>query len=301
MHAGNPSADIVGFYGWAALKEGKIKTYGIKLDGGAMIDSPLSRLQDAALDRTAELTNAGFPNGEGFWIVFYYNDLSAGKHNAAFYAIDENNKEHKMFSYDFMVAGDDTVVEDPAPAIKMTCVDSQALDGNILTCAGWTGANYKVVKFGYTVDGKSPVFENVELKELADDDPVKNPVNGGPNGVRFSLTLDVSTLGLKSGEHTVAIVAQLNDKDNSVLKIHLAEDGAQHGAIKFNYTAEEEPTEPGPGETEPAQTEPEATEPAGQQPQTTEPSPRTADAAVVAIAAVAAVALAGAFIAKKVR
>ena len=105
LHA-NAASDIVGFYGWATLKDGaKIKTYGIKFDGGPTMESPLSKLVDPSLDRTAELTNAGFPDGEGFWLVFYYTDLGPGVHNAAFYAIAEDDTEVYMFDYDFTISG----------------------------------------------------------------------------------------------------------------------------------------------------------------------------------------------------
>jgi hypothetical protein len=97
----DPNSDIVGFYGWAALNNSKITTFGIKIDGGEMIDSPLARIQSASLDRTAELANAGIVNGEAFWTVFFYTSAGAGKHNVAIYAIDELGGEHELFNYDY--------------------------------------------------------------------------------------------------------------------------------------------------------------------------------------------------------
>ncbi len=103
LHA-DPAADIVGFYGWAALMDQKITTFQIKLDKGDLVESPLARVQNAALDRTAELANAGIPNGEAFWLVFYYNGLSAGDHTVYFYATGEDGVNYQLFAYTFTVA-----------------------------------------------------------------------------------------------------------------------------------------------------------------------------------------------------
>lgn len=105
----DPNSDIVGFYGWAALNNSKITTFGIKIDGGEMIDSPLARIQNAGLDRTAELANAGIVNGEAFWTVFFYTSAGAGKHNVAIYAIDELGGEHELFNYDYEAVSVDPV------------------------------------------------------------------------------------------------------------------------------------------------------------------------------------------------
>ncbi|MBO4422516.1 MAG: hypothetical protein J5879_03690 [Clostridia bacterium] len=101
----NPGMDIVGFLGWSELRGLKIKGYSYSIDGKASVTDPtfMSKVFDPQFDRTAELTAAGFPNGEGFWIVFPYNDLSAGNHLVTFYAIDEQNREHPMFTYEFKV------------------------------------------------------------------------------------------------------------------------------------------------------------------------------------------------------
>lgn len=107
-----------------------------------------------------------------------------------------------------------------AAAVTNTFFDNAyAVNDGVVTAAGWTGANFPVEKFGFTVDGGDPVYEGVALTELDDNDAVKAPGNAGPNGVRFNAKIDTKTLGLASGEHKIAIVMKVKDSAGTVLPI----------------------------------------------------------------------------------
>ena len=105
------------------------------------------------------------------------------------------------------------------PVIINTCVDVETDDSEneTLQVAGWTGSNYRVVKIGYTVDGGEPIYEDVEITELAEGDPVLNPENAGENGFRYTANIDYSKLS--AGEHEIAIVILVDDENDTVLPI----------------------------------------------------------------------------------
>ena len=185
-----------------------------------------------------------------------------------------------MFSYEFKINGAD----DPATPMRVnTCIDSQDANYKNIAVAGWTGFNYEVEEFGYKVDDNKPVFDgSITLTELADDDPVKYPNNGGANGVRFSMDMNAEKLWATTGNHKFAIVARLKDEAKTVMVVHeypelyvaeVVEGGGQQ--------PDDDPGEQG-GATQPT-------------------NPGTADVSVIAIASLACVALAGIVIAKKIR
>jgi hypothetical protein len=303
IHAGAPAADIVGFYGWAALKEGKIKTFGIKLDGGEMIDSPLSRLQDAALDRTAELEGAGIVNGEGFWLVFYYTDLGIGTHNAAFYAIGENDEAYEIFNYDFTVIEkypdqwlcDSTATASVAPGLwcypfveGATC--SLTFDAVnpfagicIMMYANPDGADVEVSLLDK--DGKE--LEKLSRTQKGDDAPTlvfSKSYDAGTYTIKFTTVSNATAdgwfvIGTADPSSTdVAVSGEFTTNENTRAGI-LA---FLVGAVKTDNGSTSEPSDPG-------------------EPSAPATNPDTADAAVIAIAAVACIALAGVVIAKKVK
>ncbi len=312
MHDGAPAADIVGFYGWAALKEGKIKTFGIKLDGGAMIDSPLSRQQDASLDRTAELAKAGIVNGEGFWLVFYYTDLGPGMHNAAFYAIRENDEAYEIFNYDFNVNADgewlcganpvgsintgwwfNPVVPQPDDRyVNVEFTAKNAFSG----VHGFYFCNYLDADHG-------PANMTVEL--LKDDKVV---ASGTAIGDANSWVDTDFGKNMEPGKYTLKYTCLEGEgADRSWFVIGAANQGSGDTVVSGNVNVTDGvvypaimliPAEEGqggdPGTTDPGTTDPGTTP-------TTPTNPNTADAAVIAIAAVACIALAGAVIAKKIK
>lgn len=107
-------------------------------------------------------------------------------------------------------------------AAKITATNfdnSYAVNDGVVTANGWTGANYKIEKFGFTVDGGDPVYEGVALTELADSDPVKLPQHAGANGVRFSVNIDTKKYDIAPGEHKIAVVAKVTDSAGTVLPI----------------------------------------------------------------------------------
>ncbi len=309
LHA-DKNADIVGFYGWAALKEGKIKSFGIKLDGGAMIESPLSRIQDAGLDRTAELAKANIVNGEGFWMVFSYTALGTGTHNAAFYAIGEDNSENKLFDYDFLV-----IEKDPdqwlcdntsnvvMPGWWMTDTASHNIELKFTTPYSFNG----ICTYFYTAGAKL----DISLLDGNGGELEKLPTYSAAEGVA-NLALSKA---YKAGTYTIKIVpVELTPNNENIAYVVLATsmklaslpvevsgafntanpadvqqpEGANEAPFMFLIgapkTAESDPGEQG-GETQPTQPT----------------NPGTADASVIAIASLACVALAGVVIAKKIR
>ena len=298
----DPNADIVGFYGWAALKEGKIKTFGVKLDNGAMIDSPLARIQNAGLDRTAELEAAGIVNGEAYWTVFYYNELAVGKHNAAFYAIGEDDKAYEIFNYDFMVVerDPDQWLCDPSggastgwwmhpfadQAWEFTATFTTPYSFNCFCALFYANGDEGATVNISLLDENGNELETQQYTQIGDSSPTLNFSKAYPAGTytfRITSTDKGAHFVMGSGapgELEVTIGGNCNTNDNTM--------GAPCmflvGASKAAEAPIEDPTED-PGTTEP-----------------TQPSnPDTADASVIAIVAVACVALAGVAVAKKFR
>lgn len=102
LHCGG---DVVGFYGWAAIKNDTVSGFAYSLDGGELVSDPgfMSKTLGADFDRGAALEAAGIPNGEGFWITYNYTDYESGKHEITFYALSSNGTPLEMFSYEFSV------------------------------------------------------------------------------------------------------------------------------------------------------------------------------------------------------
>ena len=97
----------IGFLGKVALAGNEpISAFGYSVDGGEIVtkDVFFSRIFNEAFDYTAELTAAGYPNGEGFWIVMNYDDLAAGEHTLTYYVMASDGTPIEMMSYDFTVA-----------------------------------------------------------------------------------------------------------------------------------------------------------------------------------------------------
>lgn len=97
----------IGFLGKVALAGNEaISALGYSVDGGEIVtkDVFFSRIFNSAFDYTAELTEAGYPNGEGFWIVMNYNDLEPGDHTLTYYVLASDGTPIEMMSYDFTVA-----------------------------------------------------------------------------------------------------------------------------------------------------------------------------------------------------
>ena len=316
MHDGAPAADIVGFYGWAALKEGKIKTFGIKLDGGAMIDSPLSRLQNAALDRTAELNAAGIVNGEGFWLVFYYTDLGPGTHNAAFYAISENDEAYEIFNYDFKVNADGEWLCGANPGASLNTgwwfnpvvpqPDDRYVNIEFTAKNAFSGV-HGFYYCNYLDADHGPANMTVEL--LKDDKVV---ASGTAIGNANSWVDTDFGKNMEPGKYTLKYTCLEGEGENrSWFVIGAAVTGAGDTVVSGNVNMTDGvvypaimliPAEEGqggdPGTTDPGTSDPGTSDPGTSDPDTTPP---TADAAVIAIAAVACIALAGIVVAKKVR
>lgn len=303
-HAGNPGADIVGFYGWAALKEGKIKSYGIKLDGGAMINSPLSREQDAALDRTAELEKANKVNAEGFWMVFYYTDLGPGKHNAAFFAIGEDGKEHALFDYDFTVVArePDQWLCDASAAAYMGGMWLWGLDRNISLTFTAPNAFSGVCTLFFTsgsdlmftlLDKDGKELEKVECKGVVEGVAVTAQFSKAYKAGTY--TLDISPTSLTEvGGNAYAVLATYSPRADLPVEVAgvfdycSAADWNNMAGTSYPDNANQAPFMFLVGAAKEASSE-------------TPVNPGTADAAVIAIAAVACVALAGIVVAKKIK
>ena len=93
------NGDVVGFMGWAALKDEAIDHFAYAIDGGELVTDENGMF----FDRAAELAGAGIVNGYGFWIVFDYTALEDGLHSVAFYAVAADGTPVEIFSYNFSV------------------------------------------------------------------------------------------------------------------------------------------------------------------------------------------------------
>ncbi len=293
LHA-DPNADIVGFYGWAALKDTTIKTFGIKLNGGDMIDSPLSRIQNAGLDRTAELNAAGIPNGEGFWLVFNYSALGEGKHHVTFYAIDANDNAHEMFGYDFIASERAPVMWlcDPAGAAGPGYWNNGPfVEGRELTATFTAPAAFEGICIGIYANPSGATFELSLLDSAGKVLETLEHTQAGDGAPSFMFSKTY-----QPGTYTLRIVSKsTQDGENGWLVIGT---GAAN-EIPVTFGGDMNPGGNLPGlqafllgaltytEEDP-----------GDQPD--EPSP-TSDAAIIAIAALGCIALAGAVVAKKIR
>ena len=299
MHA-DPSADIVGFYGWAALKDGvTTKAFGVSLDGGAIQEQQLSREQGLP-DRREEIGGViGVSNAEGFWIVFYYTALGPGKHNAAFYAISEDGKGHELFNYDFTVIEkypDQWLCNSAAPDSVAPGLWSNPLTAGqtcTLTFDATTSFSGFCMMFyanpeGATVDISLLDKNGKELEKLT-----HNQKGDGAPTLAFSKTYGPDTYTLKfvsvsaekhidptAGEMDGWFVIGTADPGDTAVTVggdYTTNEYTRAGILAFLVGAVKESNA---GENN---------------------NPGTADAAVIAIAAVACLALAGIVVAKKIK
>ncbi len=96
------------------------------------------------------------------------------------------------------------------------CVDSSSFNSKTFRAAGWTGSNYPITRFGYSIDGKATVWSGVSIAAFAnstDEAAIKN--RAGENAVRFSASFKDNAF--TEGTHTVMIVAEVNDGKNSAI------------------------------------------------------------------------------------
>ncbi|MBQ3894128.1 MAG: hypothetical protein II739_02275, partial [Clostridia bacterium] len=103
----------------------------------------------------------------------------------------------------------------PVPAIIATNIDTFDISGSALTGAGWTGGTYAINQMGFTVDGGKPIFEGFAINR--EPEPAVKGI-AGADAVRFSFNIDCSSL--TAGEHTIVLVAQLSDEDETSLPIN---------------------------------------------------------------------------------
>ena len=164
--------------------------------------------------------HAGFGLDNNLMDLLGTDSLDIGTYEISIGARANGGSEKILKTFTLEVV-DETEPEPPAaPAITKTCFDAGKVDNNTLVNAGgWTGATYKINRLGYTVDGGEPVFAGVTLTELPDSDPVKQEVNAGKYGVRFSIYRDFKDDGLSAGNHTVVLVAELDDDAKTVLPL----------------------------------------------------------------------------------
>ena len=164
--------------------------------------------------------HAGFGLDNNLMDLLGTDSLDIGTYEISIGARANGGSEKILKTFTLEVV-DETEPEPPAaPAITHTCFDAGKVENNTLVNAGgWTGATYKINRLGYTVDGGEPVFAGVTLTELPDSDPVKQEVNAGKYGVRFSIYRDFKDDGLSAGNHTVVLVAELDDDAKTVLPL----------------------------------------------------------------------------------
>ena len=179
------------------------------------------------------------------------------------------DKDEEEVNVDYTVT-DGTVkitakeAEPEEPAITQNHDDeNRKTDDGKQFVRGWVGANYKIAKIGYKVDGGEPIFGD-EMELTTPEDAVIGVA--GPYGMRFTANIDLTKLA--EGEHTIELVVQVEDPDNTILVFDTLTVEGQASA----GTDTDAPDNP--------------------------PTPPTADAAIIAVSAVAVVALAGAFIGK---
>jgi hypothetical protein len=242
----DPGRDTVTFFGWVQLEGQKpISAIGYKIDNGAPMydDNFFSRLTDMEgfhVDRTAELTNAGFKNAEGFVLRFGYAGLSDGEHTASLMVKGDDGVDSAFFTYSFTVAPADT----PEPAVIIrSWIDSRTpaeeiAETGIIEIAGWTGANYEMIDIGYAIDYGEPVFGDgsAVIIPVAEDDPVKSTdIGGGQYAERFSIYIDLEEIDITEGVHTLAVYVKVDDGHDTALKIHKTIDGTDQGALVFVY------------------------------------------------------------------
>jgi hypothetical protein len=158
--------------------------------------------------------NAGFGNDQTAMTLTGTESLELGEYTLKLIAVGNGGLEKEIKTLTLKVTENGAPI---VPAITHTCVDNAADSGSSISGAGWTGATYAITRFGYTVDGGNPIFDDITLTELDASDPVKADANAGKYGVRFSFNIFYG--GLEEGQHTIQLVCELDDEDQTVLPL----------------------------------------------------------------------------------
>ena len=241
---------VVTILGWAVFSDNlKEMFYTVDGEEQACEDVYRDRTEIAPLiGQPAEYCiNAGFGKDDNHMDLLGTDSLDIGTYEISIGARANGGSEKVLKTFTLEVV-EETEPEPPAePAFKITFFDAGAVENNTLVNAGgWTGANYPITRLGYQVDGGEPVFAGVTLTELPDSDPVKLPQNAGQYGVRFSIYRDFKDDGLSAGNHTVVLVAELDDDAKTVLPLGGIIAG-NYPANSFTITIEgETPVDPDP-------------------------------------------------------
>ncbi|MBO4422724.1 MAG: hypothetical protein J5879_04755 [Clostridia bacterium] len=121
----------------------------------------------------------------------------------------------------------DVIVSTEPAAIINSCIDSQSFTKKILTSAGWIGGNYEINRLGYSVDGGETVWSGVDIVplDLSQEGDAAVVSLAGRYAVRYSAEIDDDAL--KTGDHSVMIMAEFNDAGRTVLKALMTSDGKE--------------------------------------------------------------------------
>ena len=133
-------------------------------------------------------------------------------------------------SYDFLIPVYEGMPADPCPHpdtlptptdyARMTdcCVDSNSFANDRFNALGWTGSNFAIKRLGYSIDGGATVWSGVSKVDFANaDDESAIKARAGVNAVRFRASIKDKAFTI--GDHTVMIMAEVNDGKNSVIKV----------------------------------------------------------------------------------
>ena len=108
--------------------------------------------------------------------------------------------------------------------ITNSCVDSYGYSNKTFSAAGWVGCNFKINRFGYSIDGKDTVWSGVSIVSFANaQDEAAVKAAAGENAVRFRASF--KDAAFTEGKHTVMIMAEVNDGSSSVIKALVSNDG----------------------------------------------------------------------------
>lgn len=122
------------------------------------------------------------------------------------------------------------VTEIAAAKITRSCIDLSEAEGGVLTAKGWVGSNFEITRLGYSIDGGETVWNGVSIKPfdfIVDETAVIR--TAGRNAIRFEAEIEDEVLA--AGEHTVMIMAQVNDGSNTVLKALIDGNGEEDPII----------------------------------------------------------------------